>query len=57
MKRRRFISLFVLAILSMALLAMVEVVWSVRSYREMRDSYQRQIASLFSKQAICMTSH
>lgn len=49
MKRSRFISLFVLAILSMALLAIVEVVWSVRSYREMRDSYNRQIASLFDE--------
>ena len=49
MKRSRFISLFVLAILSMALLAVVEVVWSVRSYREMRDSYMRQIASLFDE--------
>lgn len=49
MKRSRFISLFILAILSMALLTMVEVVWSVRSYREMRDSYKRQIASLFDE--------
>ena len=49
MKRSRFISLFVLAILSMALLAIVEVVWSVRSYREMRDSYKRQITSLFDE--------
>lgn len=49
MKRSRFISLFVLAILSMALLAVVEVVWSVRSYREMRDSYNQQIASLFDE--------
>ena len=49
MKRSRFISLFVLAILSMALLAMVEVVWSVRSYREMRDGYKRQIESLFDE--------
>lgn len=49
MKRSRFISLFVLAILSMALLAIVEVVWSVRSYHEMRDSYKRQIASLFDE--------
>lgn len=49
MKRSRFISLFVLAIISMALLAIVEVVWSVRSYREMRDSYKRQIASLFDE--------
>lgn len=49
MKRSRFISLFVLAILSMALLAVVEVVWSVRSYREMRDSYNRQIESLFDE--------
>lgn len=49
MKSRRFITLFVLAILSMALLAVVEVVWSVRSYREMRDSYNRQIESLFDE--------
>ena len=49
MKRSRFISLFVLAILSMALLAVVEVVWSLRSYREMRDSYNRQIESLFDE--------
>ena len=49
MKRGRFITLFVLAILSMALLAVVEVVWSVRSYREMRDSYNRQITSLFDE--------
>ncbi|MBO5830206.1 MAG: hypothetical protein J6R01_01200, partial [Alistipes sp.] len=49
MKSRRFITVFVLAILSMALLAVVEVVWSVRSYREMRDSYKRQIASLFDE--------
>ncbi len=49
MKRSRFISLFVLAILSMALLAIVEVVWSVRSYREMSDSYKRQIESLFDE--------
>lgn len=49
MKRSRFISLFVLAILSMALLAIVEVVWSVRSYHEMRDSYKRQIESLFDE--------
>ncbi len=51
MKRSRFISLFVLAILSMALLTMVEVVWSVRSYREMRNSYNRQIESLFAEAA------
>lgn len=51
MKRSRFISLFVLAILSMALLALVEVVWSVRSYREMRNSYNRQIESLFAEAA------
>ena len=49
MKRSRFISLFVLAILSMALLAVVEVVWSVRSYREMRNGYNRQIESLFAE--------
>ena len=49
MKRGRFISLFILAILSMALLTMVEVVWSVRSYREMRNSYNRQIESLFAE--------
>lgn len=49
MKRGRFISLFVLAILSLALLAVVEVVWSVRSYREMRDSYNRQIISIFDE--------
>lgn len=49
MKRSRFISLFVLAIISMALLAVVEVVWSVRSYREMMDSYKRQITSLFDE--------
>ena len=51
MKRSRFISLFILAILSMALLTMVEVVWSVRSYREMRNSYNRQIESLFAEAA------
>ena len=33
----------------MALLTMVEVVWSVRSYREMRNSYNRQIESLFAE--------
>lgn len=49
MKRSRFISLFVLAILSMALLAVVEVVWSVRSYREMMGSYKHQITSLFDE--------
>lgn len=49
MKRGRFISLFVLAILSLALLAVVEVVWSVRSYREMRDSYNNQITSIFDE--------
>ena len=49
MKRSRFISLFVLAILSMALLAVVEVVWSVRSYREMRDGYNNQIVSIFDE--------
>ena len=49
MKRSRFISLFVLAILSLALLAVVEVVWSVRSYREMRDSYNNQIVSIFDE--------
>ncbi len=49
MKRSRFISLFVLAIISMALLAVVEVVWSVRSYREMMGSYKRQITSLFDE--------
>ena len=35
----------------MALLTMVEVVWSVRSYREMRNSYNRQIESLFAEAA------
>ena len=49
MKRGRFISLFVLAILSLALLAVVEVVWSVRSYREMRDGYNNQIISIFDE--------
>ena len=49
MKRSRFISLFVLAILSMALLAVVEVVWSVRSYREMKDGYNNQIISIFDE--------
>ena len=49
MKRGRFISLFVLAILSLALLAVVEVVWSVRSYHEMRDSYNNQIISIFDE--------
>ena len=49
MKRGRFISLFVLAILSLALLAVVEVVWSVRSYREMRDGYNNQIVSIFDE--------
>ncbi len=49
MKRGRFISLFVLAILSMALLAVVEVAWSVHSYREMRDGYNRQINSIFDE--------
>jgi signal transduction histidine kinase len=49
MKRSRFISLFVLAILSLALLAVVEVVWSVRSYREMRDGYNNQIVSIFDE--------
>ena len=49
MKRGRFISLFVLAILSLVLLAVVEVVWSVRSYREMRDGYNNQIISIFDE--------
>ena len=49
MKRSRFISLFVLAILSLALLAVVEVVWSVRSYREMRDGFNNQIISIFDE--------
>lgn len=49
MKRGRFISLFVLAILSLVLLAVVEVVWSVRSYREMRDGYNNQIVSIFDE--------
>ena len=49
MKRGRFISLFALAILSLALLAVVEMVWSVRSYRDMMDSYKRQITSVFDE--------
>ena len=49
MKRGRFISLFALVILSLALLAVVEVVWSVRSYREMREGYMRQITSVFDE--------
>ena len=49
MKRGRFISLFALAILSLALLAVVEGVWSVRSYQDMMDSYKRQITSVFDE--------
>ena len=49
MKRGRFISLFALAILSLALLAVVEGVWSVRSYQDMMDSYKHQITSVFDE--------
>lgn len=49
MKRSRFIVVTLLVILSLAVLITIEAVWAVRTYRDLRVGYQRQIVSILDE--------
>ena len=49
MIKSRFIAVSSAVLLSLALLCAVEVFWAVRSYRDMRASYQYQIDSVLAE--------
>ncbi len=49
MKKSRFSIVSLLVVLSLVLLATVEALWAVRTYRDMRDSYEQQIRSVLEE--------
>lgn len=51
MKRSHFGKISLLVIVSLVLLAAVEAVWAVRTYRNMRSSYTQQIESILEEAA------
>ncbi len=51
MKRGHFITILLLTLASLVLLTVVEVVWSVRSYRAMSEQYRQQVESIFEEAA------
>ncbi len=52
MIKYRFIIISSVVVLSLALLCSVEAFWTVRSYREMRESYRRQIESVLTEASL-----
>ena len=52
MIKYRFIIISSVVVLSLALLCSVEAFWAVRSYREMRESYRRQIESVLTEASL-----
>lgn len=52
MVKYRFIIISSVVVLSLALLCSVEAFWAVRSYREMRESYRRQIESVLTEASL-----
>lgn len=49
MKKRSFTIVLLSGIFSLVLLAVVEVIWAVDTYRNMRDTYRNQIESIFDE--------
>ena len=49
MKKRSFTIVLLSGIFSLVLLAVVEVIWAVDTYRNMRDTYRNQIESIFEE--------
>ena len=49
MKKRSFTIVLLSGIFSLVLLAVVEVIWVVDTYRNMRDTYRNQIESIFEE--------
>ena len=49
MKRSHFGKISLLVIVSLVLLAAVEAVWAVRTYRNMHSSYTQQIESILEE--------
>lgn len=49
MKKRSFTIVLLSGIFSLVLLAVVEVIWAVNTYRNMRDTYRNQIESIFEE--------
>lgn len=51
MREQNFKIVSVVVILSLALLVAVEAMWSVRTYRDMRESYKQQMCSILEEAA------
>ena len=51
MNKTGFKAISMMVIFSLVLLAAVEALWAVRTYREMRDSYEQQIRSVLEEAA------
>ena len=49
MKKRSFTIVLLSGIFSLVLLSVVEVIWAVDTYRNMRDTYRNQIESIFEE--------
>lgn len=49
MKKQSFTIVLLSGIFSLVLLAVVEVIWAVDTYRNMRDTYRNQIESIFKE--------
>ena len=51
MNKSRFGAVSLLVIFALVLLAVVETLWAVRTYREMREGYKQQIRSVLEEAA------
>ena len=51
MREQNFKIVSVVVVLALALLVAVEAMWSVRTYRDMRKSYEQQICSVLEEAA------
>ena len=51
MREQNFKIVSVIVVLALALLVAVEAMWSVRTYRDMRESYEQQICSVMEEAA------
>ena len=50
MKESNFRIVSMIVVLSLVLLVAVEVMWAVRTYRDMRESYRLQISSVLEEE-------
>lgn len=51
MNKSGFRAISMMVVFSLVLLAAVEAIWAVRTYRDMRESYEQQIRSVLEEAA------